>query len=375
MDDDRMSGYGKIDIEEHFDGDPVDDWLSLKCREDVADKTIEELERKLTENKNETGLRQFLDQRDVDVLEATVFDLFDFRDHIREKNSERDMLNRLTEISTFYSEMMHLYNQTDSNPAGYVLSRTDADVSSPDRDYHTVEEMGEYLRSIKHPQLQTMALYYLKYGLRRGAGVNIDLDCVHIDDPRYYEFLEQRGIELHENVKDHPDSIYIYGGFNGGDVVRGEKRETGNKRTHEAILPMDDELVQATLQYLTVRPDTSPPHPLFPQLKPIGWTYDRISPHTVYNKLVTEKGAEFGLTEVGSGRSDFDLHYCRHFFRTQMKRYRSDHDGHLPDDLVKYIRGDVLEEKVMDEIYQHDEWGVKIREPYVNNIYTFGLFD
>jgi len=371
-----MKDYGEIDIEDHFDGDPVDNWLELKEREDIADKTIEELYRMFTENENETAFRQFLEQRDVEVLEATVWDLFDFRDYIREKNSERDMLNRLTEISTFYNDMMNLYNQTNSNPAGYVLSRTDTKhITSPDRDHHTVEEIAAYLRSIKRPQMQTMALYYLKYGLRRGAVVNIDLDCVHIEDPRYYEYLDNRGVGLHEKVEDHPNSLYIYGGFNAGDVVREEKRIAGNKRTHEAILPMDDELVQATLQYLTIRPETSHPHPLFPQLKPIGWTFDRISPHVVYNQLITEKAVEFGLAEVGGGRSDVDLHYFRHFFRTQMKRYRGDHDGYLHDDLVKYIRGDVLDEKVMDGIYQHDEWGVKIREPYVNNIYTFDLFD
>ncbi|PSP37976.1 hypothetical protein BRC71_08365 [Halobacteriales archaeon QH_7_65_31] len=183
-----MTDYGNIDVEQFFTGDPIEDWLDLKRREDISTGTVDSLVQKLQTNSDGTAFQQFLSNRDVGVLDATVMDLYDYRDFIREVNSKREMKNKLSEVSTFYNDMRRL-KQTDSNPAAFVLSRTDTRVKLPNREYHTVEAMGDFLAFIPHPQMQTMCLCYLKYGLRRGAVVNIDLCCVNIDDPRYRPIL------------------------------------------------------------------------------------------------------------------------------------------------------------------------------------------
>jgi len=367
-----MTDYGNIDVEEFFTGDPVEDWLDLKRREEIAPGTIKGLEQRLWWNADGTALQQFLAKRDVDVLDATVNDLFDYRDHIREVNKDREVKNKLSEISTFYQEMRS-FKQTDSNPAAFVLSRTKISAESPDREHHTVEEIGNYLAAIPHPQMQTMGLTYLKYGLRRGAVVNIDLCCVNIDDPRFKTYLAEHDVVMHEKVQRSPDSIYVYGNFSKNDVIAGEKRRAGNKRENEAVLPIDDELKYSLLQFLTVRPHTESPHPLFPQLSPVGGHYERIPPSTVYSYLIDNIAIEYGITERSNSRSDVDIHYFRHFFRTQMKLHYGDHDGHLHDELIKYIRGDKMADKIL-EIYTHD-WDVNVRETYLDNIYKFGLFD
>lgn len=376
--------YGDINVEDQFTGDPIDDWLKLKEREDISRETMRNYRIRFEWNSEGTSLKQFLDKQEVDVLDAGIDEFFEYRDFLRERGAAGRVLHdRFADFSSFYYELM-AFNQTDSNPAGYVLNRSDFDTSSPSRDHHTVEEIGGYLRSISDPSMQTFALFLLKYGGRRGLGINTDLRCVNIDDDRYREdVLDQYGIELHEHVKNRPDSIYFYPEFNGGDVIAGEERQVGNKRTNPAVVPIDDELKQALLQHLTIRPRTGPPHPLFTQLKPIGDCYGRIKPSTVYGHLIRTHAVEYGLAEKGNNRSDVDLHYFRHFFGTQMRKHRGDHDGYLDYDLIKYIRGDLMgddsaveisHDKVL-EIYTHDEWGVKIREPYVNNIYQFDLFD
>jgi oligo-1,6-glucosidase len=36
---------------------------------------------------------------------------------------------------------------------------------------------------------------------------------VHIDDERYDDYLDEHGVELHDKVADHPDSVLIYGDY------------------------------------------------------------------------------------------------------------------------------------------------------------------
>jgi len=115
-----MTDYGNIDVEEFFTGDPVEDWLDLKRREEIAPGTIKGLEQRLWWNADGTALQQFLAKRDVDVLDATVNDLFDYRDHIREVNKDRKSRTS-SRISTFYQEMRG-FKQTDSIPLRSCLA-------------------------------------------------------------------------------------------------------------------------------------------------------------------------------------------------------------------------------------------------------------
>lgn len=372
-----MTDYGDIDVDDIFDSDPVNDWLSIKERQNVTPLTIYELKCTLKSNSNETGLQQFLEQRETGILEASVQDLFDYADHLEERGSnDRGVSNKLSTASSFYSALMTM-NQADSNPAGYVLEQLDLDTDPPDRDHHTVDEIANFLRFIPDPQVQTATLYSLKYGIRRGACANTDLHCVHLDHPKYLGFLDDQGIELHEAIEDKPDSIYMYSKFSEGDVIHGERRRDGNKRENEAILPIDEELKHSLLQFMTIRPKTSAPHPLFPALRRMNGEYERMSGDALYNLVIAKYATEYGIRN-GSNREDVDFHYFRHFFSTQMSPLRGDHDGSLNDVIIKYIRGDKMNDEhqdILDEVYRHDSWGVNIRDEYLENIYNFGLFN
>jgi hypothetical protein len=61
-----------------------------------------------------------------------------------------------------------------------------------------------------------------------------------------------------------------------------------------------------------------------------------------------------------------------------MTKYRGDHNGALDGVLIKYTRGDKMDEEsqdVLDEIYRYDSWTVNIHEEYLDNVHTFSLFD
>lgn len=371
----KTRDYGNVDMDDLFDGDAIDDWLKLKEGEEIAPKSHQALVDHVKENRNETALQQFLNQEDVYVLDATFSHFLKYVDYLREKGAkDRTIENRLSESSAFYNDLME-FGQTDSNPAGLALQHVPLDTESPDRNHITIEEMAGYIKSIPDPQMRCYAVQSAKLGTRTGINIATDLHCLNLDHPNYYELLDELDITLIDEVRDRPDSLFVYGNFNGGDEVAGEVRTTGSRRSFPAVLPIDLELKHAMLEWLAIRPRTyRSPHPLYTTCRAdSNGEYGRINQSSVYWHLIDKYGVNYGITDEETNREDFDLHYFRHFFGTQMKRHYADHDGWLDRDLIKYFRGDAGLESI--DIYQHDKWGVHTRDAYLENIYSFGLYE
>lgn len=372
-----MSGnYGDVDVGIEFDDNPLTEYIDLRKNEGTSPSNLNLLEQRLLSNSEGTAYSQYLDREGLDPLEMSLSDMYRYRDYLREQgHNDSGIVKAFRTVSTFYNQLME-FNIADGNPAGLALKRMEIEERSPDRIHVTVEEMAEFVKYIQDPQDRAVALFFLKTAVRRGECANVDLRCLNLDDDRYREdYLEHHDIRLHDKIRDRPDSVYIYSEINQQDEVAGEERVDGNKRKRETVIPIDTELKRALLEYLSIRPRTTAPYPLFVTKAFVdGGKFGRYQGYAMYNNLIDKYGQDFGLTNEGYDRTDLDIHFFRHFFTTQMQENRGDHDRGLTPTLVKYIRGDVLDDKVLS-IYSHDSWGVNVREAYLDNIYTFGLYE
>jgi integrase len=169
--------------------------------------------------------------------------------------------------------------------------------------------------------------------------------------------------------------MFIHSEIWAEEEMNGEERVDGNKRKRETLIPVDRELKKSLIDWLSIRPDTkSPAHPVFTTKTTRNKEYKRLRGANLHRYAIGEYAQKAGLASPGQDSSDVDLHYFRHFFVTQMAKNRGDHDGGLDPMLIKYIRGDVLDDAILD-IYTHDSWGVNVREEYLNNIYNFGIYE
>jgi integrase len=169
-------------------------------------------------------------------------------------------------------------------------------------------------------------------------------------------------------VKDYPDSLYIPSEPTIGESFRSEERLLGNKRKRGTRIPIDQETKQALLDWVTVRPETAYPHPLW--VSPVGQP-TRIGFNNTNKKLTRSWAEETGLVDDGT-TGKFTPHWFRHFFTTNMKPGRGHHENSIPPSLVKYIRGDV-EEDIM-KLYTHN-WGDQVSDQYLDAIYHFGIYN
>lgn len=367
--------FGDIGLQQKFAGDdPVGAFLDFKERHDVTETTLRVLKNRLYKNGNGNALQQFLARRGVTVPEANVDDLFDYRDYLRNtaEMTDNEVQRRFSEASTMYQIFM-LADVASGNPAGFVLRRSEFDLEV-ERDHVTLQQMREFLDWIPDPMFRVAALCYLKWGARRSEVVNLDLCCLSIDDARFRSYLEARDVQVHDELRGYPDSVYIYGGYTENERVNGELRSHGTRRKNGTVIPLDREMKQAMMEWLTIRPDTEEsPHPVFTSLMPHDGQFQRISVDSMYNRLIRDYTSDFDLKEPSDDLDDVDIHYFRHFFSTHMQIGRGDHDGSFEFPLIKFIRGDTLLDPVLRQ-YTHDNWGTNTKEIYVNNIYTFNLY-
>jgi integrase len=215
-----------------------------------------------------------------DVRDAVEDDIRSFRDHILKKDpdiSDRTIAGRLGFLSQFYNELER-QNAIAGNPVTRPLKefRENHDLEA-DRPHIPFPRMKHFVNWLTRPFSRAFWLCGLKHGTRFGEAVNIDLRCLHIDHPVFWEIIDEHDVRLDPRIRDKPDTILIYEQFNEGTEIpnedrpgpetKGEVRERGNKRKEEggSILPLDSELKTALLEWLFVRPPTYnlAVHPLF----------------------------------------------------------------------------------------------------------------
>lgn len=311
----------------------------------------------------------------------------------------------LTTLVDFYNYLRKDKGIISNNPAQQALRgyEDEFDLSPPDRLRVEMDEMKEFVSWLDTPFERAVILFLLKTGVRIGELLNIDLRCVHIGDgagnihPVYQDILDQYDISLRSEVRDKPDSVYIYSKFTEETIIDGEERGRGNKRKDDngSVIPTDDELKTALIEYLLTR---SPPlnHqqkqtriPLFTKQN-TGSPFERLTYDSIRSQFGTAGAlAEYGWYEEGADTEDnVFMHYFRHYFTDNMKHNHGVYRGWMPTGVIAYIRGDVdklavvgserSESTARENTYSHSDWrnwALNVEAPYLNNIYKFGVYD
>lgn len=234
--------------------------------------------------------------------------------------SDRTIKIKLQDLSHFYS-ILNEYNAFAGNPVIKPLRdfRQGHSMKST-RPYIPFSRMQVFLNWLTYPFSRSFWLCGLKHGTRISEVVNIDLRCLHIAHPIFYWLINDHNVSLDPRVRNNPDTMVIYAGFNRGDEVpnettpgpetKGEVRDTvnGNKRKEEggSILPIDSELKTALIEWLLLRPPSynSVVNPLFifsgtsntrrPAVQSI---YERLWAGDYYKDSIQNFAAEEALSE------------------------------------------------------------------------------
>ncbi|ELY95121.1 integrase family protein [Natrialba hulunbeirensis JCM 10989] len=295
----------------------------------------------------------------------TTDDAWRFLDQLRNAGLAERTVEEYMRIVQSFLAMMMTRGVVESNPIAYVIDEAEFEIEESSQLELTVSQLGNFIKSIPKPHYRASALLHAKNGIRNGENNNIDLPHLHLDHPDYYRFLEKRDIELHEQIKERPDSLYIPSEPTIGEEYNGEVRGAGNKRKNDTIIPIDMETKFMLLNWLAVRPLAEYPHPLW-----VTQDNTRVH-HQSFRSYIKNCAVEAGLIDDTADRK-FSVHWFRHFFTTQLRPGHGNYSEYLEPTMIKYLRGDV-EDDIM-EVYTHD-WGNTIRAEYIDSIYQFGIYE
>jgi integrase len=190
-------------------------------------------------------------------------------------------------------------------------------------------EARDVVRAWDSFRSQTVQLVFAKYPRRAGGVSNLDICDVHLDHPGC-------DWDVHREIRRWPDHIL----FRADKRQSEEERNTGNKTKTNAKYPIDEELKQFLLAYLTRRHTImSSDDPLF--LSPTG---RRLSGGRMCNKFIDhakEQGHWYGPNDD----DNLNPHYWRHWGTSWYEdQFGGDKDTDGYTVLTDYLRGDSREE-------------------------------
>jgi integrase/recombinase XerC len=362
-----MSEYGELEYAEGWARAPIRTYLQHKReREDVTERRLTQIRRVVTDSPPDSEYEAW-DEHVEWRGGMSVADGWQFLGQLRAAGLAERTVAEYTRIVQSFLNTLLQRGVVSSNPVAYVRDQTTFDAETTPKVERTVADVASFLSSVPEPQYRAAGVLFAKTGVRNGECVNVDLPHLHLDHAGYYRFLDERDITLHERVRDAPDSLYVPSEPTMGEVYRGERREAGNKRRRDTVVPIDRETKTALLDWLAQRPATGPPHPL--------WTgkegRDRISMHSFGSLLTGRYAAESGFV-ADSSEPGFTPHWFRHMFTTQLKPGHGDHPRSVEPTVLRYLRGDVVDD--ITSVYTHD-WGNTVRPAYLDAIYQFELFE
>jgi integrase len=272
---------------------------------------------------------------------------------LRASKSESTVATYASYLNRFYTYLIRVGKQ-EENPMSLIMDEMEESIDSdPERRDISLQEMRQFLGGVEHPLHRTIMTTLLKTGMRSGELCNLDLVDIHFKNVSV-------NWSPRAALSGKPDSLYVSSEHTYGEKSNGELRTASNKRKRNTTIPIDDELREELQRWLTVRPDTDGlSDPLF-----VGTTNSwgqRITPDVVHH-IVESHTRDFGWhRKGGSAEENVTPHYFRHFFTTHLRDRIGDRG------IVKYLRGDVGDDII--DTYTHD-WGDRVQETYLNNIYT-----
>jgi integrase/recombinase XerC len=275
---------------------------------------------------------------------------------LRTDHSRSTVATYSSYLHRFYAYMTQV-GTFESNPMALVVEEMDETIEKdPQRRDISLPAMRRFVAGVGHPLDRAVLVTLLKTGVRVGELCNLDLrDLAFTDETIETAYpLGGRG-----QLSRRPDSLFVASDITRNEVINGEKRHASNKRKRATIVPVDDELRTVLRRWLAIRPDAvSPAEPLFLSTG-YGWG-ERLTPPMV-NSLVTKHARAMGWYRTGGDAAEnVTPHYFRHFFTTHLRDRTGDRG------VVKYLRGDVASDII--DTYTHN-WGDRVRELYVKNIY------
>ncbi|WP_306058095.1 tyrosine-type recombinase/integrase [Natronococcus wangiae] len=285
--------------------------------------------------------------------EAGYRDCMSFTHELRSQYSESTVASYTSYLNRFYGYLVRVGHH-DENPMELVLEEMSESIeSNPSRRDISLAEMRDFIAAVRHPLHRAIVITLLKTGIRSGELCNLDLIDINLDH-------EVMWWNPRAQIAKQPDSLYISAKHAYGNESDGIVRTASNKRKRETIIPIDDELKNALLQWLSIRPDTqSTVQPLF--VGTVEQWGKRITIDIVHH-TVEKYARNHGWFRTGGGATEnVTPHYFRHFFTTHLRDRTGDRG------VVKYLRGDVASDVI--DTYTHN-WGDRIRETYLENIYS-----
>jgi integrase len=274
--------YSRVNtrVREHRREQAQVEWRKQPLSQFIKQKESEVIDRQLRAMKRTISrfekhlIDEIAAKEDADiqgVRDVVEDDVRSFRDNVLKKDSNlnnRTVSDRLSFLSQFYN-VLERQNAIAGNPVARPLKefRENHDTEA-DRPHIPFARMKHFVNWLTQPFSRAFWLCGLKHGTRLGESINIDLRCLHIDHPVFWEIIDEHDVRLDPRIRDRPDTILIYEQFNEkteipnedrpGPETEGEVRESGNKRKEDggSILPLDSELKTALLEWLLVRPPT-----------------------------------------------------------------------------------------------------------------------
>lgn len=258
-----------------------------------------------------------------------------FIEYMRDErgNAMGTIQNRLMYLNKAYQywqEDAAFPHPQDYNPidlAKATVDLTDDGPKEPPR--LTVEELRAVVEDITHIRDRLIVLMQLKLGLRASEVCNIKLSEIHLSNRDVQEHYEELGAA--RQLKGRENAVYIP-----------HDRER-NKSRRPRLLPLDDELRHALLQYLLIRPDNGEPWLVLSKTQQIQMQRENIN--RVWKDAFHPEYAE---TEEYRAVTS---HYGRHFFTTYWRVHED-----LNRELVKYMRGDTAGSATMDDMGAIDKY-------------------
>jgi len=211
-----------------------------------------------------------------------------------------------------------------------------------------LDQLQQAVFDIKNPTVLYSVVTLLKTGLRRSELVNLDERDINLNHPISKNLDKPRA-----EVRNKPNSIYVDSSINKGEKHNGEIRREGNKPMSYRVIPLDDELVDVFVWYLSMAPSSSSPaNPILRVPGNGGTVGNRLGGLRVYHR-VRDWADKYGWHVEGG----VTPHWCRHWFTTVL-RSRID-DSEIPigtaKEYVQGLRGDSDNSTI--DTYTHD-WDV-----------------
>lgn len=263
-------------------------------------------------------------------------------------SAEESHVKVIRQFYEFTLNRGHSWFTSTGNPIELALNEGGDKIIGSQSSRHpeiiTVGEMGEYIRSFQHPLWEAVTAMMAKTTVRRGVTHNLDIQDVYLDHPAC-------DWDVHRELR-HKDRSFLFISSEPEEGKLWEERQrvpkASNKTSVDRTIPIDDELRDLLLRWLTIHPgpiesDT----PLFVSLFR-NWG-ERIHGQTVQQKI-RDHSEELGYWYEAYDDDNINPHYFRHW-STSVIDQRLEvtvAGGHTTT--TKLLRGD--EEDTMDN-YTH----------------------